>query len=502
MDFLTLSLPEAAYLYMGLAMQALVRQSSLRQLPRVFVLVWTLVLLWRAQGRPDGYRIVVGYVSTALLLCILFWPEAVPFGRVAGRTTAPTQVASYAASQDPGAEIITADDTGHVPEALRPPTLLAPGFRLLLRALTETPLALARTINSHAHRPFASVMPMQWLLGIELTTEVTTSIADWVHNCYLPVQTGTMEGREGRTMDELLPWGASPMRRGLATREVVPGAHTGIQWFQGPDASRTVRCDTYLDAVEFQTQRWLRDLKSPRGTPLLEVFADELGLDPPTQARFLVYREMLKAAGPAVPAPSLTGAYALLRGAGVLGAAGAEGAADATAAAHLRSKGLATRGLGFWSGVAQGALASAAAEWQRSIESLRWLVGLAVFLTWWGPYIVGVVNLVLIGLFPFVMLWALIPGTQFQPLAQYVVALLFTSSMPLWWALIDHAARVAGATAPQASDPLLAFAANWLSAVAWSTMITVLGMLLIPVATGILMFGVFRAVGSVWRGTL
>ena len=92
MDFLALSLPEAAYLYMGLAIQALVRQSSLRQLPRVLVLVWTLVLVWRAQGRPDGYRTLVGYLGTSLMLCILFWPEAVPFGRSVGRTTAPTQI--------------------------------------------------------------------------------------------------------------------------------------------------------------------------------------------------------------------------------------------------------------------------------------------------------------------------------------------------------------------------------------------------------------------------
>jgi hypothetical protein len=60
MDFLALSLPEAASLYMGLALQALVRSSSLRQLPRVMVLVWTLVLIWRAHGRPGGYRTVCG----------------------------------------------------------------------------------------------------------------------------------------------------------------------------------------------------------------------------------------------------------------------------------------------------------------------------------------------------------------------------------------------------------------------------------------------------------
>ena len=173
MDFLALSLPEAAYLYMGLAIQALVRQSSLRHVPRMLVLVWTLVLLWRAQGDAQAFRKVGGYLGTSLLLCILFWPEAVPFGRSVGHTTTPAQVASYAATQDPGAEMLTAEDTGQVPDTLRTPTLLAPGFRLLLRAITETPLALARTINTQSHRPFASLMPMQWLLGVSLTTEVT-----------------------------------------------------------------------------------------------------------------------------------------------------------------------------------------------------------------------------------------------------------------------------------------------------------------------------------------
>ena len=486
MDFLALSLPEAAYLYMGLAIQALVRQSSLRQLPRVVVLVWTLVLVWRAQGRPDGYQTVAGYLGTSLLLCILFWPEAVPFGRVAGRTTAPTQIASYAASQDPGAEVITADDTGHVPETLRDPTLLAPGFRLLLRALTETPLALARTINTQSHRTFASLLPMQWLLGIGLTTEVTAAIADWVHNCYLPVQTGTMEGREGRTIEELLPWGNTPLRRGLATREVVPGAQTGIFWLRGTARTTTVRCDMYLDAVEARTQGWLYELKSPRGTPLGEVFQDELGLDAVTQARFLVYREMLRAAGPAVPAPSLTGRYALMRGASAVGVGVTTGTAEGIVSwlANLFT----------WRGTRDaavgGAIRGVGAEVQRSVEWLTWLVGLAVFLTWWGPYMVGLVNLVLLGLFPFVMLWALVPGVQFQPLAHYFVALLFTSSMPLWWALVDVASRLAAPGTP------------FLVAFSWSTLVTVLGILLIPMVTAILMFAVFRAVGSLWRGSV
>ena len=108
-----------------------------------------------AWDRAGGFRKVGGYLGTSLLLCILFWPEAVPFGRAVGRTTAPAQVASYAASQDPGAEIMTAEDTGQVPDTLRDPTLLAPGFRLLLRAITETPWPWHGRLIRQSHRTFA-----------------------------------------------------------------------------------------------------------------------------------------------------------------------------------------------------------------------------------------------------------------------------------------------------------------------------------------------------------
>jgi hypothetical protein len=241
----------------------------------------------------------------------------------------------------------------------------------------------------------------------------------------------------------------------------------------------------YLDAVEARTQGWLYELKSPRGTPLGEVFQEELGMDAQEQARFLLYREMIRASGPAVPAPSLTGQYAGLRG---LSAFGGRLTQDPTTGLGSWLTNLLT-----WRGAARGAggaLRAVGAEGLKSLEWLTWFVGVAVFLTWWGPYIVGLINLVLVGLFPLVMLWALIPGTQFQPLAHFFVALLLTSSMPLWWALVDVAARFA------ATD------VNVLVGWSWSTMITTLGILLIPVVTGILMFAVFRAVGGLWRAGL
>jgi hypothetical protein len=333
-------------------------------------------------------------------------------------------------------------------------------------------------------------MPMQWLLGVELTSDVTLAIQDWVHNCYLPIQTGTMEGQDGRTIEELLPWGTSPMRRGLTTREVVPGAQTGITWMRGPSSNNTVRCDVYLDAVEVRTQAWLYELKSPRNTPLLEVFQEELGLDAHQQARFLLYREMLRAAGPAVPAPSLTGTYAALRGAGVAGAAVEQGSTTALRRWSLPSTLL---------GAGRGAVAGLGHEWQRTIDGLSWIVGLAVMLTWWGPYLIGLLHLVLIGLFPFAVLWALIPGTQFQPLAGYFVALLFTCSSPLWWAIIDQAQRLAGATA-RPTEAMLFGLGNTAVAAIWSAGVTTLGIMLVPMVCALLFFAAFRGVGHLWHG--
>jgi hypothetical protein len=493
MDFYGLSLPEASYLYMGLAIQAVLRGSSLRHLPGMLVLLWCLVLCWRASSHPGGYKAVLGYVGTSLILCVVFWPESVPFGRAVTGTVDPANVASYAASQDAEAALVTAADTGLVPGTLQSPALIAPGFRLLLRAITETPLALAKAINDKTHRTFSSVMPMSWLLGVELTTEVTGAIADWTHNCFLPAYTTLMQKGQGRTQEELLPWDGSPLRQELAGRQVVPGSQTGIVWLRGNSGTQTVPCDVYLDAVEFRTHAWLFELRSPKGTPLNEVFQAELGIDGQQQARFLVYREMLKAAGPAVPAPSLTAQYAALRGAGVAG--GTVGGA----AMGVKKFG----GIGAALSAAQTALQGATSEFQRAVDGLSWLVGLAVFLAWWGPYMMGLMHLVLVGLFPFVMLWALIPGNQFQPLAHYFVALLFAASMPLWWALVDVAQRLAVSQAPAQNLPGFAgWVAAWTASQAWSMMITALGILLIPIMTGIVLFSVFRAVGALWRGTV
>jgi hypothetical protein len=494
MEFLTQSLPEAAYLYTGLALQALTR-GALRHLPAAIVILNTMVLLTRSGlgSDPRLFARALGYLCTSTIILILFWPEAVGrFGR--GAALDATQVGSYAALQDPGARVLTAQDTGLVPSPLQGSAVLPPGLRLLLRAFTETPLALARVFNTAAHRPFSAVVPMQWLLTYPLAGEAEAAVRDFVHGCFLPAKMRLLQTHTGAplTFQELLPWGGTPLEAELVRLEVTPGAQTGpMGFFVALWGSRAtpVRCHDYFQRVDQEVQAWIANHRTERGTPLSQVFQDELGLSLPDQARFVIYREMLRAAGPEIPAPSLTGQYLAIRGIRTA----ADIAAGAIPGFRKGGEGLANK-LG---GAAVGGLKGLNNEFQRVLDALEALVGPAVFLTWWAPYIMGIINLVVLGLFPIVLIWSLFPRAQFQPLASYFAVLFFTTSTPLWWALVDIAARLAGGTPPLHfwTDPGQA-AAEYSA----SLLVTVVGILLVPVVLGMLIVGSWRAIGGLWRG--
>jgi hypothetical protein len=502
MEFVTQSLPEAAYLYTGLALQALTR-GALRHVPAAIVILNTMVLITRSglASDPRLFARALGYFCTSAFILILFWPEAVGrFGR--GAALDATQVGSYAALQDPGARVLTAQDTGLVPSPLQGSAVLPPGLRLLLRAFTETPLALARVFNREAHRPFSAVVPMQWLLTYPVAGEAEAAVRDFVHGCFLPAKTRLLQTHTGAplTFQALLPWGGTPLEVELALVEVTPGAQTGLMGFFATlwgSSPTPVRCHDYFQRVDQEVQAWIANHRTERGTPLSQVFQDELGLSLPDQARFLIYREMLRAAGPEIPAPSLTGQYFLLRGAGVLGSLATGSGEGATRGSRFFG-GTPGLGKGAAGGALVGAIQGAGNVFQHMFDTLEALVRPAVFLTWWGPYILGIVNLVILGLFPFVLIWSLFPRAQFQPLAAYFAVLFFTSSTPLWWALVDVAARLAGGVGPPLfwDDP-----AAWAQAhVAAPLVVTAVGILLVPVIMGLLIFGSWRAISGLWRG--
>lgn len=488
MDFFAvLSLPEASFAWMGIAVQALVRLSPLRHGVALVILLWTLVLLYRALTSAHPMAALwrpLGYLFTCLIFCLLFWPEIMLF-RGGTRVVLPSEIVSYAASQDSTAEVHSADDTGMVPETLREPVVLSAGFRVLLPIATGWTLQLARAINSRTHRTFDVFLPLQWLLGMDLTAGGTTAIQDWTHACYLPTLTALHTGSAIQSNEDTQPWGDSAMRRALAARSVTPGGQTGITTTIAPNSSE-LPCDVYLDAVLADTIAWLRERKSPAGTSLLQVFEEDLGLEPLAQARTIVRREIDRAAGPEIPAPSLAGTYGGLRLAGVLGQTVGgtmnvlTGMKAATAAALGGGKALAN-------------------EWQHLIDGLSWVVGAAVFLTWWAPYILGIANLVLLGMFSvFFLFWCLIPGQQFAPMLSYFAALWFTCSAPLWWALVDLSSRLAMALAPQSSDLVLGVG-NGAMGYIWGAIITVFGLLVIMYILARLLFGTLRSIDGALR---
>ena len=511
MEFFALSLPEAAFFYTGLAAQALTR-SALSVLPRVIVAVQIVRLFGRLPGRWERGHLwqIALYMIVSIGLMIVFWPETVIFS--SGRTTvAPEDVRSFAAVQDAAPDAATsAADTGLVPSSLTSPVLLPQGTGLILRVLTETPLALARLVNGQAHRPFASLVPMQWLWTEKLSAEARAAVRDFVSNCYLPAKTRLLAEASASaplTFQALLPWDDSPLMGTLAQIQVTPGSQGGLPGLVRKALGELgvleqIDCAVYATLVEQNIITWLNAQQTARGTPLATVFADELQMSPETAARFLLYREMLRAAGPEVAAPSLTGTYVLLRGAGVLGQIATGSAAGAVQRGLQGAEALGPAGakagalFGAAEGAATGLGRGLSNELQRIIDGVSELLRPALFLIWWGPYVFGMINLVLLMLFPIVLLWALTPGQQFRPLLTYFALLFVTSSTPLWWALVDSAARLAG----NLGESFFVAPGQWLQDVVAQLVVTALGMVAVLVAIAVMvMWTGVSAVMSLFR---
>jgi hypothetical protein len=495
MDLYVLSLPEASSVYMGLAYQAMLRTSSLRHLPVVLVLCGTLWLLWKAATQQRSYWAALEYVATALVVCLLFWSEISPFGRGLSPTLAADQVASYAATQDPGAEIRTAADMPSKALALPEVVAIPPGFRPLLNVVVHTPLALGRAMHPKLHQTVAGIMPLSWLLNTPLSGEVSAQVADWVESCYRPRMATMMQASP--SSEDLWPWSPA-MQLALNSWEMTPGSSSGLTFLKATTTSRaTIPCDAMLGSLEQLTQTWLRDTQTPAGNSLGVVVEEALRLDSQAQARFVLWRETLRALDHPI-APSLAAQYAGLRGVRV-GAPAVGSGLIAGLGALVGGAGGGLVGRAALDGSAGSLQTSMGDELKRLVDSLSWFVAIGLFLTWWSPYILGYLECAMVALFPVVVLWSLVPGATVRPLTQYFVALAFVFSSPIWWALIDRASTFAAANAPVLDVPGLAALSGFLTAQIWAMVVTTLGILLMPVVVSAMLFASFRAIGHAWR---
>jgi hypothetical protein len=507
MDYYVLTLPETIGLWKGLQLQHMLRSASwAAYLPYLFILLGGLLLLYQEFGVRESRSPLRswfkfgGYLAGSLLILALFWPEASPFGH--GRLITPDGVASYAAEQD-GAPIVTAQATGEVdPSAV----LETPGFGLLLRFITDTPLRFARALNPEVSTAFRPMVSMSWLLDLQLPAEVTRWLDDWVEGCWKPALQADIEFQQATGAAELMPWGNTPVAQALASRDVIPGAQTGGRYFStplpaglaflsNPASPPRVRCDVYLSAVQQMTERMLYTTTSPAGTPLSQVFQEDLGKDVAWQARFLIYQAALAALGRPSPAPSLGGVYGGLSA--VNAASGAVGGAvGAIGGARQRGSAITLGGLGL--GALFGAGKAVGNQFQGVVEKLTTLVGFAMLFIAWSPWIFGFALMMLVGFFPVAVLYALVPAAPIRPLILYTLALLYAASSSLWLALVDLWARSAFAHAPQAQDAIISLF-NWAPAMTWSAIVTIIGLGLVWTLGAAILFLSARGMVSTLR---
>ena len=473
-----LTLAEAAYLYSGLEVQETLRTSSLRQLPQVIMVCCTVWLVYRrvTSPRPQPVAGIVAYAVSCGLILVLFWPEAAPrFLTV--RTVIPAGgVTSYIAVQNSMAST-DARSSGLVPRQLLSGTAgvqVPQALNLILRAVTEMPLLLGDAIYPGLNRPFSRVGVLS-----EFVEQVETNppaslrhrMPQFVDECYMPALESLLKDKPEPAFEERMPW--SPDMSGhLSATEIQDKRGVGDDFGTAPRATSTT-CRAFYQDMEQKTLQYLRRQQTAQGSNKARVVRDNLGISGSEQARMFFAREMER------QMETVQGPNRLVNAKRALDLS--SGLASAFSQFDLTAP-----------------FKSVGSQLEKHLDRMSRFLGVGSFLVYWGPYLVGLAIFVTLSFFPVVLLWSLFPGQHFKPLVNYFLLLVFVCSTPLWWALVDGAAEVAYAQHP----PVGWFAApvGWGVAYTSYMVVTVLGIILVPVLQATLLFGTWRAIGGIWHG--
>ena len=473
----TLTLAEAAYLYSGLEVQELLRRSSLRHLPQAIMVCCTIWLVYRRVTAPRPYPVagIVAYAVSCGLILVLFWPEAAPrFLTV--RTVVPAGgVTSWIAVQN-GMVNVNARSSGLVPTQLLSGTAQAQvpqALDLILRAVTEMPLLLGGAIYPGLNRPFGRVGVLNdFVEQVETNppASLRTRMPDFVEECYTPAIERLLKDQPEPTFEERMPWSADLSGHLSAIR--IQGRRGVADDFGTAPTATATTCQAFYRDMEDDTLRYLRGQQTAQGSHKARVVRDNLGIQVREQARLFVAREMERQMETVQgPQRVVNAKRALDLGSGL---ASAFSQFDLTA--PFKSTG---------------------SQLEKHLDRMSRFLGIGSFLVYWGPYLVGIALFVVLAFFPAVLLWSLFPGQHFKPLVNYFLLLVFVCSTPLWWALVDGAAEVAYANHP----PVGWFAApvGWGLAYTSYMVVTVLGIVMVPVLQAVLLFGTWRAIGGIWH---
>ena len=477
-DFEMLTLAEAAYLHSGLALQAMLRKSSLKVLPQVIMVCCTIWLVYQRvmSPRPQPLAGIGAYLLSCGIIITLFWPEAAPRFALAGaaRTVSADGTISWVAHET-GAPFVNARDSGLVPARLRGDAVVPRALDLILGAVTEMPLLLAKAVHPNdMKRPFKRVGVMNdFVEQVETNPppSLRARMPDFMEQCYMPALEKLQQAKPQPTFQERMPW-SSDMTT-ILDAITIPGRR-GIPDDLGTAPTPTpTTCQAMYESMETGTLAHLRGQRTARGSNKAEVVRRQMGIGARQQARIFVSREMER------QMETVQGPHRVVN---------AKRALDVSS--------------GILSAVSQFDLTapfkSVGGQFEKHLDRMARFLGIGSFLVYWGPYLVGIAMFVILSFFPVVLLWSLFPGQHLKPLINYFLLLIFVCSTPLWWAMVDAAAEVAYAQHPPVG--WLAAPAAWGVAYTSYMVVTVLGIILVPVLQATLLFGTWRAVGGIWHG--
>ena len=291
-QYRTLTLVESAYLYSGLALQSVLRLSSLRQLPQIIIACGVVWLLYRRVTGPHPQPLagVVAYVVSCSVILVLFWPEAAPrfFSPLTTRVF-PGAVTSYVAERN----AMVVDDAGS--SRLVPASLQTAGgapvprfTHLLLRVVTTVPLTLGEAIDGEGlERPFHRIPALRELMQQEVPPGLTAMMPEFVNHCYNPASVQSAQ-TAGLAFEKVAPWG-SVMSAQLARLDIPTDRGLVLTlktWLPALFGAPTANCKTFYDGMEADVSGFLAGEATQQGSSKRQQYLDVLGLQAQSQATF------------------------------------------------------------------------------------------------------------------------------------------------------------------------------------------------------------------------
>jgi hypothetical protein len=396
-----LSLPETAGTFTGFLIQQSIA-SYVVGIGAVIIGVSTLIIAGGNITRAGFYsalpRLIPYWVISALVLSSMI--------AVGGTSTNGSDIVS-AVAQSNGGSIQTAQQFRST-AGLTPHTLnIAPMPFKLVQEVSAKWMRIGTLLNEDTVRPGSTVYPIKTFVTYNLPGTLQLEIENWVDKCIGPAQVQLAQSEGEVAPADLLPF------PGSALHAIMAGMETSGERILNLITIRRT-CGEWGDEIESRALANIASISTPAGTPLADLWQDELNVPPEEAARLQIMRVVQAAGGGDGPPIGLIGKYVGFRVASRAAGVGK----------NLFS--------GSWFKALGSALgAEAFSEAQRLFDRLSGVVGLAIFFATFFPMFLGIGQAVVVGLLPVVVLWSLAsPGHQLRPIGIWLGALIVVYSGP------------------------------------------------------------------------